>query len=272
MTNAPSVVLLVLVPACIASCGQSGSGGWASGPSDGGAATSGSSSGASATSSGASTTGTGSSGSSGGGTTSGSGGSTSSGVAPSEGGASTPDAASDAGPVPHTIANGGFGMYNVSLLTHAETVTGRHMDLVMDFRDWPSGTAAWPTIPASTLSAIGNRPMMWTIQPSGVNWANLIAGDYDAPIIAFADWVNSTITGPLYLRFAHEANGVGWYSWQVLLRCHVWKELRRRIQPCGVRPEGALLAHPHGVRRDQRVEQHRGLLSFELRHPGPRHV
>ena len=37
---------------------------------------------------------------------------------------------------------------------------------------------------------------------SGVNWANLIARDYDTQIIAFADWVNTTITGPLYVRFA----------------------------------------------------------------------
>jgi hypothetical protein len=153
--------------------------------------------------------------------TSSGGGAGSSGTAPGDSGTGQPDAADDAGPVPHTIANGGFGMYNVSDLTHAETVTGRHMDLVMDFRDWSSGTAAWPTIPASMLSAAGTRPVMWTIQPSGVNWASLIAGTYDAQIIAFADWVNTAITGPLYLRFAHEANGVGWYNWQVGGSCGV---------------------------------------------------
>jgi hypothetical protein len=95
------------------------------------------------------------------------------------------------------------------------------MDLVMDFRDWSSGTAAWPTIDSSTLSAIGTRPMMWTIQPSGVDWPSLIAGTYDAQIIAFANWVNTAITGTLYLRFAHEMNGVGWYNWQVGGSCGV---------------------------------------------------
>jgi hypothetical protein len=95
------------------------------------------------------------------------------------------------------------------------------MDIVMDFADWTSGTSAWPTIPSAFLAGIGGRPVMWTVQPSGVNWANLIAGTYDAQIIAFADWVNSTLSAPLYVRFAHEANGTGWYNWQVGGSCGV---------------------------------------------------
>jgi hypothetical protein len=129
---------------------------------------------------------------------------------------------SDAGAPAHTLANGGFGMFNpngeaswATDITYAEGVTGRHMDLTLDYADWPSGTSAWPTMPADVIAGIGGRPMMWTVQPSGVNWPNLISGMYDTEIIAFADWVNTTLKSLIYVRFAHEANGTGWYNWQV---------------------------------------------------------
>jgi hypothetical protein len=54
-----------------------------------------------------------------------------------------------------------------------------------------------------------------------VSWAQLIAGDYDAELIAFADWVNTTLASRIYLRFAHEQNGTGWYNWQVGGSCGV---------------------------------------------------
>jgi hypothetical protein len=141
----------------------------------------------------------------------------------SEGGAEV-----DANGAPHTLANVGWGMFNpngygawASDLAHAESATGRHMDLAMDFADWSSGTDPFPTVPAEVLSGIGSRPLLWTVQPSGVNWANLVAGDYDAQLVAFADRVNSTISSTLYLRFAHEMNGTGWYNWQVGGSCGV---------------------------------------------------
>jgi hypothetical protein len=128
----------------------------------------------------------------------------------------------DAGAPTHNLANGGFGMFNpngeanwATDITTAEGLTGRHMDLVLDYADWPSGTSAWPTMPADVIAGIGGRPMMWTVQPSGVSWPDLIAGTYDSEIIAFADWVNTTLKSLIYVRFAHEANGTGWYNWQV---------------------------------------------------------
>jgi hypothetical protein len=128
----------------------------------------------------------------------------------------------------HSLANVGWGIYNqhgnaswATDIAHAESVTGRHVDLVLDYVDWSSGTAAWPTLSAATISGIGGRPMMWTVQPSGVMWSALIAGTYDAQIIAFADWVNTTLKSRIYVRFAHEANGTGWYNWQVGGSCGV---------------------------------------------------
>jgi hypothetical protein len=146
--------------------------------------------------------------------------------ATSDAGAATPDG--EAGTVPHTLANVGWGMVNengydawASDLVHAESVTGRHIDIATDFADWSSGTSAWPTVPSAILSGIGGRPLMWTVQPSGVSWPSLVAGDYDAQLIAFADWVNTTLGSTIYVRFAHEANGTGWYNWQVGGSCGV---------------------------------------------------
>jgi hypothetical protein len=142
----------------------------------------------------------------------------------------TSDAETDAGmaAAPHTLANVGWGMFNdhgegswASDLSQVEGVTGRHMDIVMDYQDWSSGTAAWPTMSSQVIGGIGGRPMMWTVQPSGVNWPSLVAGDYDSEIIAFADWVNTTLHSTIYVRFAHEQNGTGWYNWQVGGSCGV---------------------------------------------------
>ena len=193
----------------------------------------------------------------------------------------SPDAAApDSGTTAaaHTLANVGWGMVNqhgegswASDLTQAETVTGRHMDIVMDYQDWSSGTAAWPTMSSQVISAIGGRPMMWTVQPSGVNWAQMIAGDYDSEIIAFADWVNSTLASTIYVRFAHEQNGTGWYNWQVGGSCGVTSaaDFVERVQPRCVGPEIALAIHPDGVGREQRSDrQHRELLPVRLRHHG----
>jgi hypothetical protein len=89
--------------------------------------------------------------------------------------AATPDAGREAAAkAPQTLANVGWGMYNqhgeaawASDISHAESVTGRHMDIVMDYTNWSSGTAPFPTISSQVITGIGGRPMMWTVQPSG---------------------------------------------------------------------------------------------------------
>jgi beta-mannanase len=139
---------------------------------------------------------------------------------------------------PPTLANGGFGFFNpngsanlASDLTHVESVTGRHMDLVMEYANWDNGTSAVPTPTTSLLTACNGRPLMWTVQPSSgpygattancVQWQSLIAGTYDSELTAFGTWVNANITGTIFVRFAHEANGTGYYDWQVGGTCGV---------------------------------------------------
>jgi hypothetical protein len=122
-----------------------------------------------------------------------------------------------------TLANVGWGFYNpngdgswASDITHAESVTGRHLDIVLDYVNWSSGTSAWPTPSSAELTAWGGRPVEWTVQPqSSVNWQSLIAGTYDSELVAFATWVNANISNVIYVRFAHEQNGSGYYPWQV---------------------------------------------------------
>jgi hypothetical protein len=134
-----------------------------------------------------------------------------------------------------TLADAGFGMYLPSVtpatIAAAETGIGRRLDFVMDYANWNNGSSAWPT--PSYLATLGSRPLVWTIQPSSgpygastancVQWAPLLAGTYDAQIIAFATWVNANLTAApvIYVRFAHEMNGTGWYDWQVGESCGV---------------------------------------------------
>ena len=102
-----------------------------------------------------------------------------------------------------------------------ETGIGRHLDLVLDWGNWDT-TTGWAT--PTFLGAIGNRPLLWTIQPQAdVDWQQMIAGAYDAQIISFANWVNENYMAAqtMYVRFAHEMNGTGWYPWQVGGACGV---------------------------------------------------
>ena len=156
--------------------------------------------------------------------------------------APTPSVVAGAADV-HVPADGRFGVYmpesayTLAGLAAVETLVGRHLDLLIDYQNWNRGTDPIPTVPAAVLAAIGDRDYMCTIQPSSgpngasaadcVNWPSLIAGDYDQQIVAFADWVNqvwgatSPTRGSLYVRFAHEMNGTGWYDWQVGGACGV---------------------------------------------------
>ena len=125
----------------------------------------------------------------------------------------------------YTPAQVGFGAgmasYTMATISAMETGIGRHLDLLVDWKNWDASTG-WPV--PSYLSSIGNRSLVWTIQPTAdVNWQDLIAGDYDAQIIAFANWVNENYTAAptMYVRFAHEMNGTGWYPWQVGGACGV---------------------------------------------------
>lgn len=136
------------------------------------------------------------------------------------------------------VATAGFGAYLpgwgdwASNIATMEAGTGRRLDLAMDYADWPTGTASLPTPPF--LAALGGRPLMWTVQPAGqntyrqappdnvVDWDRLIAGAYDSQLVAFSRWVNACYHHEaLYVRFAHEMNGTGWYEWQVGGACGV---------------------------------------------------
>lgn len=146
-------------------------------------------------------------------------------------------------PVPSVPANGRFGMYmpesayTSTGIAAVEATIGRHLDLLIDYQNWDSGGTPIPVVPEAVMAGIGARDYMWTIQPSSgpygagpadcVNFPQLIAGAYDGTIVAFADWVNSVWGAPsagrgtLYVRFAHEMNGTGWYDWQVGGSCGV---------------------------------------------------
>jgi len=124
-------------------------------------------------------------------------------------------------------ANVSFGMFGVGSATAG--IIDRKIDLYLEYRNWIGGSI--PTIDVATAVSVGDADCMWTIQPSGgpcgapasacVNWPSLIAGQYDAEIVAFADWINTSWRRPLYVRFAHEANSTGWYDWQVGGSCGV---------------------------------------------------
>ena len=133
-------------------------------------------------------------------------------------------------------ANVGWGAatpnFNAADISAMETGIGRHLDFVEGYGDWNNGTSAWPT--PYDPSFAGNRPIVWTVQPSSINgykvtptsecvqWQNLIAGDYDSEIETFGAWVQANITAPaFYVRFAHEMNATGWYEWQVGGACGV---------------------------------------------------
>jgi hypothetical protein len=139
--------------------------------------------------------------------------------------------------VPNVPANVMFGMfmaesnYTTSTIATTEALIGRKIDLFLDYQNWNNGTSTIPTIPSSVIDGIGTAGYQWTIQPSSgpngattancVQWQNLIAGDYDTEIKAFADWINNNWGRTLYVRFAHEMNGSGWYDWQVGGSCGV---------------------------------------------------
>lgn len=142
----------------------------------------------------------------------------------------------DTTPAP-SLAQVGFGAYladrkdwppNIAAM---ESGMGRKLDLVLDYANWATGADALPE--PDFLDQLGGRPLEWTIQPAGqntykqapasnvVNWANLIAGDYDDRLRGFAAWVNHHVSDTLFVRFAHEMNGQGWYEWQVGGACGV---------------------------------------------------
>lgn len=114
-----------------------------------------------------------------------------------------------------------------------ETLYGRHADVIQTYLEWATGTTAIQTVTGAQLADWGTRPMLLTVQPCGnpadvgqttvVNWQNMIAGTYDAEIIAFADWINTTVARTTYVRFAHEMNidPASWYPWQVAGNCGV---------------------------------------------------
>ena len=138
---------------------------------------------------------------------------------------------------PTIPANLMFGMfmgesnYTTSNIQSVESLIGRQIDMFLDYQNWNNGTSSIPTIPSGVIEGIGSAGYHMTIQPSSgpygataancVQWQNLIAGDYDNEIIAFADWINNTWGRTLYIRFAHEMNGTGWYDWQVGGSCGV---------------------------------------------------
>jgi hypothetical protein len=109
-----------------------------------------------------------------------------------------------------------------------ETLYGRHADVIQTYLSWATGTTAIQTVTAAQISDWGTRPYLLTVQPCGnpanvsqtsvVNWQDMIAGDYDTEIIAFADWINTSIGRTTYVRFAHEMNigpPASWYTWQI---------------------------------------------------------
>jgi hypothetical protein len=139
------------------------------------------------------------------------------------------------------LSAGRFGVFipsdaTAGVITTEETNVGRGFDVILDFYNWNNGTSAIPTVSPATLAAVGTRDYVMTLQPSSgpngassancVQWSGLIAGTYDAQIVAFANWINASVAsgaikGQFYVRFAHEMNGSGFYDWQVGGSCGV---------------------------------------------------
>lgn len=140
-----------------------------------------------------------------------------------------------------SLAKGRFGVFipsdgTAGTITAEESNVGRRFDVILDFYNWNNGTSAIPTVSSSILTQVGTRDYVMTLQPSSgpngastancVQWQPLIAGSYDAQIVAFANWINTNVNsgligGQFYVRFAHEANGSGFYDWQVGGSCGV---------------------------------------------------
>lgn len=60
----------------------------------------------------------------------------------------------------------------------------------------------------------GALPML-TWEPMGYSLADIAAGKHDRYIRDFGSDIRDNHLSPLYIRFAHEMNGRGWYDWQV---------------------------------------------------------
>jgi beta-mannanase len=82
--------------------------------------------------------------------------------------------------------------------------------------------SSWNSFPASTMTSIRNsgsipliswEPWAYNITDANYQLADIINGNYDAYIAAWAE--NAKAWGyPFFLRFAHEMNGKTWYPWQ----------------------------------------------------------
>jgi hypothetical protein len=128
---------------------------------------------------------------------------------------------------PKTPSDVSFGMFNPT--DSIESIIQRKLDFYMAFGGWNTGTSPIDTPVPCPIPAV--TACLWTIQPSSgpggasaanvVNWPNLIAGAYDEQIVTFANWLNLNWRQTVYVRFAHEMNGEGWYDWQVGGSCGV---------------------------------------------------
>jgi mannan endo-1,4-beta-mannosidase len=128
-----------------------------------------------------------------------------------------------------TPADVSFGMFDGG--PGIAALIQRHVDLHLFYKNWNNGAAAIPILGADAIAQVGAADCMWTIQPSSgpfgaapadcVNWPELISGRYDDQIVTFANWIDESWGRPLYVRFAHEPNGIDWYDWQIGGSCGV---------------------------------------------------
>ena len=81
--------------------------------------------------------------------------------------------------------------YTMATISAMETGIGRHLDLLVDWANWDALTG-WQSH-VSVHDRESAADMDYTTE-ADVNWQDLIAGDYDAQIIAFANWVNENYT------------------------------------------------------------------------------
>ena len=123
---------------------------------------------------------------------------------------------------------------NLSSLDSFESAAGKHMAIVMFWRDWASDSGS---INPSWLSAIAARGSVPMITWSPANWsngtdnanytlANITGGMFDSYIRQTADILRN-YGGPVLLRTMHEMNGTWYTHWSGNPSAYVaaWKHI-----------------------------------------------